>query len=124
MSLAGQHDFTSFCAAECESVNPVCSILDARWIERDGELTFEIESNHFLQHMVRTIVGTLVEVGRGRWDRSRMDELLEVRDRRKAGPTAAAHGLYLAEVRYGTDEIHNSNEIRLNKENIINEDLH
>jgi tRNA pseudouridine38-40 synthase len=60
----------------------------------------EIEADGFLYNMARAIVGTLVEVGRGRRPESWVAEVLNARDRRRAGPTAPPHGLFLAEVRY------------------------
>jgi tRNA pseudouridine38-40 synthase len=68
--------------------------------QRDELLVFTIEATAFLRHMVRNIVGTLVEVGRGLRSAERFRELLEARDRTKAGATAPAHGLYLMEVKY------------------------
>jgi tRNA pseudouridine38-40 synthase len=64
-------------------------------------LIFRVEANRFLRGMVRSIVGTLVEVGRGRLDPAGIAAVLEARDRARAGPTAPPHGLYLVEVTYG-----------------------
>jgi len=99
-SLRGRQDFRSFCSAESESTDYTCTLLDVHWAEENGQLIFEAEADRFLQHMVRTIVGTLVEVGRGRWEISRVADILKARDRRRAGPTAPAHGLCLVEVKY------------------------
>jgi tRNA pseudouridine38-40 synthase len=63
-------------------------------------VTVTVESNRFLYHMVRVIAGTLLEVGRGRMEPERVAEVLRTRDRRAAGPTAAAQGLMLVAVRY------------------------
>jgi len=98
--LQGQHNFQSFCATESDVSNHICSISNLYWDDEKDELTFHIEADRFLQHMVRTIVGTLVEVGRGRWQASEIERILHCRDRRQAGPTAPAHGLYLTEVKY------------------------
>ena len=67
---------------------------------RDGLLRFEIEANGFLKQMVRAIVGTLIEVGKGKITSKDFQRILDSRDRKKAGPTAPAHGLFLKEVRY------------------------
>lgn len=64
-------------------------------------LIFRVEANRFLRGMVRSIVGTLVEVGRGRLDPADIAAIFEARDRARAGPTAPPHGLYLVEVTHG-----------------------
>jgi tRNA pseudouridine38-40 synthase len=99
--LRGQQNFQSFCTAESNVSHHICTVYDVHWGKKEHELTFNIEANRFLQHMVRTIVGTLVEVGRGRWPANEVQHILKSQDRRKAGPTAPAHGLYLTEVTYG-----------------------
>lgn len=69
--------------------------------EHRGELlVYTIEATAFLRHMVRNLVGTLVEVGKGERSRESVSELLQLRDRKKAGKTAPPHGLYLLEVKY------------------------
>ena len=98
--LVGEHDFSSFRAAGCEAAHPIRRIYRASWEERDELLVFTVEATAFLRHMVRTIVGTVVEVGRGLRSPGAFHELLEARDRAKAGPTAPPHGLYLYEVKY------------------------
>ena len=75
--------------------------MRAEWkIGRDGLLRFEIEATGFLKQMVRAIVGTLVEVGKGKNSADQFQGIIESEDRRKAGPTAPAHGLFLKEIRY------------------------
>lgn len=99
--LLGTHDFTSFAAAEAtRGKDPVRTItrLD---VARDGDrITFEIEGPGFLMHMVRTIVGSLIEVGRGKEEPGWIARVLDERDRSAAGPTAPAEGLVLVSVRY------------------------
>jgi len=98
--LLGEHDFSSFRAAGCDAAHPVRKIY-ANSLEQRGELlVYTIEATAFLRHMVRNIVGTLVEVGQGLRTPQSFIDLLEARDRTKAGITAPAHGLYLMEVRY------------------------
>ena len=72
----------------------------ATWEESGAELIFRIESNRFLHTMVRSLVGTLVEVGRGYFSVADFGEVMKAEDRRKAGPTAPACGLHLVEVKY------------------------
>ena len=98
--LIGAHDFTSFCAADSESDTRICEVTECRW-EQDGEeVRLEIEANRFLHNMVRVIVGTMVDVGRGRLASGAISEILEAKDRRSAGRTAPARGLCLVSVRY------------------------
>jgi len=99
-ALVGEHDFTSFRAARCDAAHPVRRVLRSE-VSRVGELlNYEIEATAFLRHMVRNIVGTLVEVGVGIRSPEDMTVLLNDRDRNLAGVTAPAQGLCLVEVRY------------------------
>jgi tRNA pseudouridine38-40 synthase len=91
--LIGRHDFTSFCAAGAEVPHKVRTVLEARFVERDRLLLFRIQADGFLQQMVRTIVGTLLEVEQGKREPDEIPEILQAKDRRLAGPTAPAHGL-------------------------------
>ena len=98
--LVGEHDFRSFCGALPESGQSVRRVSHLA-LERRGELLrIEIVADGFLHHMVRTIVGTLVECGRGRRDPGSLPEVLAARNRAAAGLTAPPHGLYLAGVTY------------------------
>lgn len=99
--LRGTHDFSSFRSSGSENRNPVRTILKCRVDNNDAglfRLTFEADG--FLRHMVRNIVGTLVEVGFGRISVKRFAEILESRDRREAGKKAPAQGLFLMQVKY------------------------
>jgi tRNA pseudouridine38-40 synthase len=97
--LVGEHDFSSFQAAGCDAAHPVRRITNSA-IEVDGAMIrYEIEATAYLRHMVRNIVGTLVEVGQRRRS-SDLGVLLRARDRSLAGATAPACGLCLVEVRY------------------------
>jgi tRNA pseudouridine38-40 synthase len=98
--LIGERDFRSFCATLPDGGITVRTIRTLE-IERFGDLMrLKISADGFLHRMVRTIVGTLVECGLGRRDPASITQILAERDRRAAGLTAPAHGLYLAGVRY------------------------
>jgi len=98
--LVGRHDFTSFRATLCQAQSPV-KTLDRLSIDRSGEEIIVLaEARSFLHHQVRNMVGSLKLVGEGRWSEADLVRALEARDRRAAGPTAPAFGLYLIEVRY------------------------
>ncbi len=98
--LLGENDFSSFRAAGCQSRTAMRNISEVT-VGRSGDLlTIEIEANAFLLHMVRNIVGSLLEIGQGHKPAAWMGELLALRDRTRAAPTAAAQGLSLIQVRY------------------------
>jgi tRNA pseudouridine38-40 synthase len=99
--LIGEHDFSSFRSAGSPARTAVRRVIRAEWKKgRDGLIRFEIEANGFLKQMVRALVGTLVEVGKREIDSEEFRKILDSRDRKEAGPTAPAHGLFLKEVRY------------------------
>jgi tRNA pseudouridine38-40 synthase len=101
-ALAGEHDFTSFAPAKMdEEASPLCTVLEATMSREGSVIRFDIKADRFLHHMVRNIVGTLMEVGRGRFEPERMGEIMCKKDRRAAGPTAPACGLVLMEAYYG-----------------------
>lgn len=99
--LIGEHDFSSFRSVGTPTRTAVRQVLRAEWKrDREGFIYFEIEATGFLKQMVRAIVGTLVEVGKGKLKASELKKILDSKDRKKAGPTAPAHGLFLREVKY------------------------
>lgn len=108
-ALIGEHDFSAFRAAGCESRTPMRRVFDTR-VERRGDLVlFRIQANAFLLHMVRNIMGSLLQIGQGTQPGDWLQELLTGKDRRLAGATAPPQGLYLARVgyplKYGLPEI-------------------
>ena len=98
--LAGEHDFSAFRASDCESESPVRQVFHSGFSAADGLCVYRIEANAFLKHMVRAIVGTVVEVGAGRRQADTVADILASRDRRRAGRTAPPQGLILVAVRY------------------------
>jgi tRNA pseudouridine38-40 synthase len=99
--LIGEHDFSSFRSVGTPTRTAIRRVIRAEWKRgRDGLIRFEIEANGFLKQMVRAIVGTLVEVGKGKMSAMEFQKVLESKERKKAGPTAPAHGLFLKEVKY------------------------
>lgn len=98
--LLGEHDFSSFRAAGCDAAHPIRRALHSAFEVRGPLLLYELEATAFLRHMVRNIVGTLVEIGAGQRPPD-LAALLALRDRTRAGETAPAHGLCLTAVRYG-----------------------
>lgn len=98
--LLGKHDFSAFRAAECQAKTAVRTVSHLS-VAREGALIrFDVSANAFLHHMVRNIVGTLVVVGRGDAGPGWVEQVLHGADRRHAGATAAACGLYLMGVEY------------------------
>jgi tRNA pseudouridine38-40 synthase len=100
-ALIGQHDFSTFRDAECQARHPVRT-LDKIDVARYGDgLEVTVEAKSFLHRQVRSIVGSLVEVGRGARGEDWIAEILEARDRAACGPVAPADGLFLERVAYG-----------------------
>jgi tRNA pseudouridine38-40 synthase len=102
-ALVGTHDFTAFTPTRTDHVRFEREILRSEWKRAGDLLELWIEADAFMRHMVRILVGTMLELAGGRRDFERWGELLEGAARSDAGETVAAHGLYLAAVRYGHD---------------------
>ena len=99
-ALAGEHDFVAFSGSGSPRKTTVRTLAPIRFITRRDRFAMVFQANGFLYNMVRTLVGTLLEVGRGKLDAAEVADVLAARDRRRAGPTAPAAGLYLVSVRY------------------------
>lgn len=102
--LTGRHDYSGFQNADSHrstDLSALCTIRSCRIIGKPPRLVIQLEADRFLYKMARTIVGTLVEIGRGRWPPNRMKEILKTGNRQLAGPPAPACGLYLINVYYG-----------------------
>ena len=98
--LVGHHDFTTFRDMQCQAKSPM-KTLDVASVRREGEMVLlEFASRSFLHRQVRSMAGSIVEVGVGRWTRADLAAALEAKDRRACGPVAPADGLYFTGVRY------------------------
>ncbi len=98
--IVGRHDFTSFKTKDGGGKNAVRSVRRID-VKREGDLIYiDVEADGFLYNMVRNIVGTLIEVGRGKFEIGYVKKIIEKKDRRSCGPTAPAKGLSLVKVRY------------------------
>ncbi len=100
LPLVGRHDFAAFASNSDRRVTTERELFRCHVYGHAREVIIEIEGDGFLYNMVRNIVGTLLEIGRGRWPVQRIDEILASRDRQQAGPTAPAPGLTLMWVKY------------------------
>jgi len=98
--LVGKKDFKSFASAADRRENSVRTIFRCNVTTEDKWIYADVEGDGFLYNMVRNIIGTLVEVGRGRWKPEKINEILEAKDRTAAGPLAPAQGLCLMWIKY------------------------
>ena len=99
-SLVGQHDFTTFRAAECQSASPVKTLDRLDVSRRADEIHIEASARSFLHHQIRSFAGTLKLVGEGKWQPRQVAEALAARDRSRCGPVSPPDGLYLVRVDY------------------------
>lgn len=104
----GEHDFTSFCSMKTDKENKVREIYELELIEENDMLVFCFRGNGFLYNMVRIIIGTLLDVGRGKINPHSIQEIIEKKDRKAAGKTASSNGLYLWKVFYEKNFFHNN----------------
>jgi tRNA pseudouridine38-40 synthase len=101
--LPGCDDFTSFSKLHSDVSNNLCRVTEARWKVKENQLVFTITSDRFLRNMVRAIVGTLLEVGKGKLSVPGFQKITEAKNRCAAGASAPAHGLFLTDIRYPAD---------------------
>jgi tRNA pseudouridine38-40 synthase len=99
-ALRGQHDFSAFRAAAGRDAPPVCTVRALHIVRRKQCVAILISADRYLHHMVRTIVGSAVDIGRGRHPATWLGEVLRSRDRAMAGMTAPGRGLFLVRVLY------------------------
>ncbi len=98
--LFDYEDFTSFSKSNTQVLTNNCKIYKAEWFQKSDQLIFEIKANRFLRNMVRAIVGTLIQVGRGELSESEFAKVIEAKNRSLAGFSVPAEGLYLTQVDY------------------------
>jgi tRNA pseudouridine38-40 synthase len=99
--LLGKQDFASFCRTHTDVKTTLCDVKEAKWIiENDHMAYFTITADRFLRNMVRAVVGTLLEVGRGRMSEQQFAEVITAKNRCKAGHSAPAEGLSLIDIQY------------------------
>lgn len=93
-------DFETFCKAGGNQKTTICEIYEAFWTPTDDGMEFQISANRFLRNMVRSIVGTMLDIGFGRMTLDQFDDAIQAKDRTRAGKSAPACGLYLAQIIY------------------------
>ena len=99
--LLGQQDFASFCRAHTDVRTTICTVTEAKWVqENETEAYFTITANRFLRNMVRAVVGTLFDIGRGKMTKEQLATIIASHDRCRAGHSAPAEGLSLVEITY------------------------
>lgn len=99
--LLGKQDFASFCRVHTDVKTTICDVREARWVvENEYEAYFVITADRFLRNMVRAVVGTLFEIGRGKMTQTQLADIIAAKDRCKAGHSAPAEGLSLVEIKY------------------------
>lgn len=99
-ALLRHDDFKSFSLVKTDVNHFRCAVTEAQWERRGDRLIFHVRADRFLRGMVRALVGTLLEVGLGRMDAARFEQIIEARDRRQAGRAVPPDGLFLVEVGY------------------------
>lgn len=101
--LQNYSDFTSFSRLHTNVKTNICKIYKAGWEENSNQLIFTIKADRFLRNMVRSIVGTMIAIGFGKMDLKEFEEIINAKDRCKAGKSAPAKGLFLTKIEYPGD---------------------
>ena len=102
--LLGKQDFASFCRTHTDAKTTICDVREAQWVQLSAtEAYFVITADRFLRNMVRAVVGTLFEVGRGKMTEKQFADIIASHDRCQAGHSAPAEGLSLVEIKYPRD---------------------
>jgi tRNA pseudouridine38-40 synthase len=98
--LLQTRDFASFCKAGGNQHTTFCALTACKWVAHSKGYRFEISADRFLRNMVRSVVGTMIDLGRGKIDLKAFEAIVQSKDRSAAGTSVAAHGLFLTDVRY------------------------
>ena len=98
--LMQYHDFTSFSKRNTQTHTKLCTISQSEWITEEGKIVYKVKSNRFLRGMVRGLVATQLQVGRGKITLDDFRKIMEAKNCAKADFSAPAHGLFLMEVAY------------------------
>ena len=98
--LLGTKDFTSFSKLHTDVTNNICTVTHAEWVSENSKLIFTISANRFLRNMVRSIVGTLLDIGQKKISISDFQKIIDAKDRQKAGKSIPACGLTLCKIEY------------------------
>ncbi len=98
--LVGTLDFSSFRDSDCQAKSPIKTILSINITRKDDEIITELEAHSFLHHQVRIIMGCLRFIGNGKWNEAKLQEVIDAKNRKVAGPTSPASGLYFMQVDY------------------------
>ena len=98
--LMGEHDFTSFSKLSTDTISNICSMRYAVWHKEGDNYIFTISANRFLRNMVRSIVGTLLDIGTGKKEITEMQKIIDKKDRCEAGFSVPSKGLFLKSIKY------------------------
>ena len=93
-------DFSCFSKSHTQTKTNNCRIISAIWEEQEDKLIFTVEADRFLRNMVRAIVGTMMEIGKGKIQPADLHEIIKSKNRSNAGTSVPAHGLFLTEIKY------------------------
>ncbi len=115
--LIGEKDFTSFSKLHTDTANNICNVSEAKWVKDGENFIFTVSANRFLRNMVRAMVGTLIEVGNNKLNPADVLDILEAKNRCKAGQSVPAKGLFLYDVVY--DDGYNITKLDLKNKKLL-----